>query len=283
MNAAEFIVQMLEEEGVEYLFGVPGGAIEDLNIAVHNSQKIKPIITKHEAGAAYIADGYARVSGRLGVCCSTAGPGATNLITGLATSFADYVPVCALTGQVATSVFGKGAIQESGAEGINMATMFRHFTKYSGMLLNEHRTQYMVQKALRMAHASPGGPVHLNLPADVMKRTTSQEIQNSRRWETRAYDPEAENLPPGYCSMPSGRLLLRGGEWYCHGAPASYWNWPNSWIFRWRPLPKPRGFFPNRTPSLWEGSGLPAPALQKSISSKGRLMCCWPWEPVSMR
>lgn len=191
MNAAELIVQMLEEEGVEYLFGVPGGAIEDLNIAVHKSQKIKPIITKHEAGAAYIADGYARVSGKLGVCCSTAGPGATNLITGLATSHADYVPVCALTGQVATSVFGKGAIQESGAESINMATMFRHFTKYSGMLLNEHRTQYMVQKALRMAHTSPGGPVHLNLPADVMKRTTSQEIPNSRRWETRAYDPEA--------------------------------------------------------------------------------------------
>ncbi len=192
---------MLEEEGVEYLFGVPGGAIEDLNIAVHKSKKIKPIITKHEAGAAFIADGYARVSGKLGVCCSTAGPGATNLITGLATSFADYVPVCALTGQVATSVFGKGAIQESGAEGINMDMIFRHFTKYSAMVFNEQRTQYMVQKALRVAHTSPGGPVHLNLPADIMKRTASREIPTTLHWHTRSYDPEA--------TMAAARILAQ--------------------------------------------------------------------------
>jgi acetolactate synthase-1/2/3 large subunit len=201
MNASELIVQMLEEEGVEYLFGVPGGAIEDLNTAVHKSRKIKPIITKHEAGAAYMADGYARVSGRLGVCCATAGPGATNLITGLATSYADYVPVCALTGQVATSVFGKGAIQESGAESINMAAIFQHFTKYSGLVLNEHRTQYMMQKALRMARTSPCGPVHLNLPADIMKRSATKEIPARPNWNTRSYDPEA--------TIHAARILLR--------------------------------------------------------------------------
>lgn len=210
MNAAEFIVQMLEEEGVEYLFGVPGGAIEDLNIAVHKSRKIKPIITKHEAGAAYMADGYARVSGRLGVCCSTAGPGATNLITGLATSHADYVPVCALTGQVATSVFGKGAIQESGAEGINMAVIFRHFTKYSGMVLNEHRTQYMLQKALRMAHTSPCGPVHLNLPADIMKREATREIPATPHWETRSYDPEATAAAAGILLRAKRPAIIAG-------------------------------------------------------------------------
>lgn len=191
MNTAEFIIQMLEEEGVEYLFGVPGGAMEDLSTAVDNSQKIKPIITKHEAGAAYMADGYARVAGKLGVCCSTAGPGATNMITGLATSYADYVPVCALTGQVATSLFGKGAVQDSGTEGFNMDVIFRHFTKYSGRVFNEQRTQYMLQKALRMAHTSPGGPVHLNLPADIMKRSATREMPATHRWETRSHDPQA--------------------------------------------------------------------------------------------
>ncbi len=210
MNAAEFIVQMLEEEGVEYIFGVPGGAIEDLNIAVHNSRKIKPIITKHEAGAAYIADGYARVSGKLGVCCSTAGPGATNLITGMATSFADYVPVCALTGQVPTSVFGKGAFQESGAEGINMDVIFRHFTKYSGMVLNENRTQHMVQKAFRMAHTSPSGPVHLNLPTDIMKRTATREIPRSYRLETRSFDPEATQAAAAILARAKRPAIIAG-------------------------------------------------------------------------
>ncbi len=117
-----------------------------------------------------MADGYARVSGKFGVCCATAGPGASNLITGIATSYADGIPVCALTGQVATSVFGKGAIQESGAEGINMTVIFRNFTKYSGMLITEKRTQYMIEKAIRMANTNPTGPVHLNLPTDIMKR-----------------------------------------------------------------------------------------------------------------
>ncbi len=175
MNAAELIVEMLEESGVEYIFGVPGGAIEDLNTALFNSKKIKVIVTKHEQGAAYIADGYARVSGILGVCCSTAGPGATNLITGLATSYADFIPVCALTGQVATSVFGKGAIQESGAEGVNIVSIFRNFTKYSGLLGNEARIWRMTSKAIRSAYSLPRGPVHLSLPANIMKKQASNE------------------------------------------------------------------------------------------------------------
>ncbi|NOX93355.1 MAG: thiamine pyrophosphate-binding protein [Gammaproteobacteria bacterium] len=181
MNTAELIVELLEEAGVEYIFGIPGGAIEDLNTALYQSDKIMPVVTKHEEGAAFMADGYARVSGRLGVCCATAGPGSSNLITGLASSQADSIPVCALTGQVATSVFGKGALQESGSEGINIVNVFSNFTKYSGMLINEKRAQYMIQKSLRLALSGRSGPVHLSLPSDLMKKTVTRDRKTSQQ------------------------------------------------------------------------------------------------------
>ncbi|XCN72514.1 MAG: thiamine pyrophosphate-binding protein [Candidatus Electrothrix aestuarii] len=172
MNTAEIIVEVLGKTGVKYMFGVPGGAIEDLNTALyHNRHGILPIVTKHEEGAAFMADGYARLSGHLGVCYSTAGPGATNLITGLVSTYADQIPVLALTGQVPTSVFGRGAIQESGSEGINLTDIFNNFTKYSSMLVSEGRTQYMLQKAIRLALSAPEGPVHINMPVDIMKRS----------------------------------------------------------------------------------------------------------------
>lgn len=170
MKTSDLIVKILEDAGVEYIFGIPGGAIEDLNISLYNNKKIKPIVTKHEEGAAFMADGYARVSGRLGVCCSTAGPGALNMVTGIATSYEDSIPVLALTGQVATSVFGKGAFQESGHEGTDIVSMFRRITKYSSMIDNEKRARYMIQKAIRFALSGRKGPVHLSLPSDVMKR-----------------------------------------------------------------------------------------------------------------
>ncbi len=201
-NTAELIVEMLEEAGGEYIFCIPGGATEDLNIALHKTDKIKPIVTKHEQGAAFIADGYARVSGKLGICCATAGPGASNLITGIASAFSDSIPILALTGQVATSVFGKGAVQESGSEGVNITSIFRNFTKYSGMLINEQRAPFMVEKAIKLASSSTGrpGPVHLSLPADVMKKPAVQRekhtfsVHNSRLFSRDGVNKAAEIL-----------------------------------------------------------------------------------------
>ena len=192
MNTAELMIDLLGHGGVKYIFAVPGGAIEDLNSAIHdNTRGIEPILCKHEAGAAFIADGYARVSGLLGVCCATAGPGASNMITGLASSYADQIPILALTGQVATSVFGKGAIQESGSEGVNITNIFRDFTKYSGMLITEKRAQYMLQKAVRLALTGPSGPTHLNLPTDLMKREVEQQSINTFKTDARLFDDES--------------------------------------------------------------------------------------------
>ena len=191
MNTAELMIDLLCHVGVKYLFGVPGGAIEDLNTAIYLSrERICPILCKHEAGAAFMADGYARVSGQLGVCCATAGPGASNLITGLASSFADQIPILALTGQVATSVFGKGAIQESGSEGVNITNIFRNFTKYSGMLITEKRAQYMLQKAVRLATTGPSGPTHLNLPTDLMKKEVELQQLCPFKADARLFDDD---------------------------------------------------------------------------------------------
>jgi acetolactate synthase-1/2/3 large subunit len=175
MNAAEVIVGSLEKHGVEYVFGVPGGAIEPLNTALHKSP-IKVIVAKHEGGASFMADGYARVSGNIAVCCSTAGPGATNMITGVASSFGDSIPVIALTGQVATSLFGKGAIQELSIQSFGVVSMYRQITKYSDIIINENKAGEMISKARRRALTGRKGPVHLNLPADIMKTTITDDI-----------------------------------------------------------------------------------------------------------
>lgn len=211
MNTADLMIDMLGHIGVKYIFGVPGGAIEDLNTAIfHNKKGIKAIVSKHEEGAAFMADGYARVSGRLGVCISTAGPGASNLITGLATSYADQIPVLALTGQVATSVFGKGAIQESGSEGVNITNIFRNFTKYSGMLITEERAQYMIQKSIRLALTGPTGPVHLNLPTDLMKKEIEQQGFCTFTTNARLYDEESV-IRAARCLVAAKRPVIIAG------------------------------------------------------------------------
>jgi acetolactate synthase-1/2/3 large subunit len=187
VTAAEVIVRSLEKHGVEYVFGVPGGAIEPLNNALHKST-IKVIVAKHEEGAAFMADGYARVSGAIGVCCSTAGPGATNMITGLASSYADSIPVIALTGQVATSLFGKGAIQEFTVQSFGIVSMFRQITKYSDIVINEKKAGEMISRARRLALTGRKGPVHLNLPADIMKRQVTDIHERCSTTQVMGFD-----------------------------------------------------------------------------------------------
>ena len=182
MKAADLLVWHLEEVGTEYIFGIPGGVLEPLNNAIYNSKKIEGIVTKHEQGAAFMADGYARVSRRLGVCAGTAGPGATNLITGIATSFADSIPVLSLTGQVSTKFFGKGAFQESTYEGINIVEMFRFINKHNAMIINAEATGAITRKALRIALAGRPGPVHLNLPVDVMEQEVVKDLVPSEKY-----------------------------------------------------------------------------------------------------
>lgn len=176
MTAIEILVKYLEQLSVEYIFGIPGGAIEPLYSAVSKSKKVEMILTKHEGGAAFMADAYARVSGKLGVCCATTGPGATNLVTGVASACADSTPLLVITAQNPTNTFGKVAFQESTSYAIDIVEIFRHVTKSSTMVVRSDKVGEMTRHALRTALTGRRGPVHLNLPMDVMRGDIEEAV-----------------------------------------------------------------------------------------------------------
>ena len=133
----DLLLSYLEQLGVEYVFGIPGGAIEPFYNALARSERRggpRSICARHEAGAAFMADGYWRNSGKLGVCCATTGPGATNLITGVASAYENNVPMLVITAQTALSGFGTSAFQKSSCTGINTVELFNHCCRYSTLV-----------------------------------------------------------------------------------------------------------------------------------------------------
>lgn len=170
MPAIHAILEMLEAEGVEYIFGVPGGPLTALFEAMQERGKIKFVLAKHEGGAAFMAASHARVRGGLAVCCGTTGPGATNALTGVASAHADSLPLLFLTGQVGTNVFGKGAIQESSVFGIDLVALFKPVTKLSTMFPSVDRIPDLLRTAIRTAKSGRPGAVHLNMPANMLRR-----------------------------------------------------------------------------------------------------------------
>jgi acetolactate synthase-1/2/3 large subunit len=170
-DVADLIVAHLEQIGVEYVFGVPGGAIEPIyNALARSGRRNGPriITTRHESGAAFMAEGYARESGRLGVCVATSGPGATNLITGVACAHDNGVPVLALTGQPRLTAFGRRALQESGCTGINTLGMFRHCSGYNSLLSHPEQAEPKIVAAI--AHAIRDRcAAHLSIPVDIQR------------------------------------------------------------------------------------------------------------------
>lgn len=172
LEVADLLVAYLEQMGVEYVFGVPGGAIEPLYNAIARSARrggIRHILARHEAGAAFMADGYARESGKIGVCCSTSGPGATNLITGVACAYDNNIPMLVITGQPALPAFGKNPLQESTCTGINTLGMFRHCTRYNSLVSHPKQMETKLVSALQRAVRAPRGPSHLTVPVDVFR------------------------------------------------------------------------------------------------------------------
>jgi acetolactate synthase-1/2/3 large subunit len=180
VEAAELIVTYLERLGVEAVFGVPGGAIEPLYNALARSARRggpRPVVARHEAGAAFMADGYARETGLIGVCVATSGPGATNLITGVATAYANNVPMLVITGQPPLRNFGKGALQESSCTGINVVGMMRHCTRYNSLVSHADQLETKLIAALMRAFQTPQGPVHLSIPVDLLRSAVTAPSQ----------------------------------------------------------------------------------------------------------
>ncbi len=174
-TAIDIFLHYLKAEGVKYVFGIPGGLLHPLFEWLEEDDDISLIVSKHEEGAAFMADGYARMSGKLAVCAGTAGPGATNLLTGVSCAFADGVPLLVITGQAASHAFGKGAAQETAREDMDIVAMFRPITKYSAMVTSAASLPQHLRRALRQALTGRPGPVHLNIPVDLWEKPVDEE------------------------------------------------------------------------------------------------------------
>lgn len=164
MSGAHILVACLERVGVDTIFAYPGGASMMLHQALTRSKSIRTILPRHEQGGAFMAGGYARATGKAGVCMATSGPGATNLITGIADAFMDSVPVIAITGQVATNAIGKGAFQETDVFGVSLPIV-----KHSYLVMDPADLPRIVAEAFHIATTGRPGPVWIDIPKDVQK------------------------------------------------------------------------------------------------------------------
>ncbi|WP_332448363.1 biosynthetic-type acetolactate synthase large subunit [Sphaerochaeta sp.] len=163
MTGAQIIIECLVEQGVDTVFGFPGGAVLPLYDALYqNRTRIRHILTSHEQGAAHAADGYARSTGRVGVCIATSGPGATNLVTGIATAYMDSVPMVAFTGNVTVPLLGKDSFQEVDITGITMP-----ITKHNFIVKDVNQLAQTIRHAFKIAQEGRPGPVLIDVPKDI--------------------------------------------------------------------------------------------------------------------
>ena len=181
LKGSEILVRSLQKEGVDVIFGYPGGSVLPIFDVLYDSP-IRFILTRHEQGAAHAADGYARATGRVGVCIATSGPGATNLVTGLATAYMDSVPLVAITGQVKTSLIGNDAFQEADITGIT-----RPITKHNYLVKDVRELTQVVKEAFHIASTGRPGPVVIDLPVDVTTHETEFHYPSSV--DIRSYKP----------------------------------------------------------------------------------------------
>lgn len=172
-DCADVIIHYLEQLGIDTVFGVPGGAIEPLFNALARSQRRggpRLVVARHECGAAFMADGYFRESGKMGVVCSTTGPGATNLVTGVASALAEEIPLLVLTAQTPLPKFGKRALQDSSCMAVDTVSMFRPISLYSSLISHPEQLESKLVNAIMACHRPPGGPAHLSIPADILRQ-----------------------------------------------------------------------------------------------------------------
>lgn len=163
LNGAEIVIECLKEQGVDTVFGYPGGAILNVYDELYKHRdEIRHILTSHEQGASHAADGYARATGKVGVCLATSGPGATNLVTGIATAYMDSIPIVAITCNVGVSLLGKDSFQEIDITGITMP-----ITKYNFIVKDVNDLADTIRKAFRIAKSGRPGPVLIDIPKDV--------------------------------------------------------------------------------------------------------------------
>ena len=174
ISGAKIVVETLIEQGVDTVFGYPGGQVLSLFDELYQcSNRINHILTAHEQGASHAADGYARTTGKVGVCIATSGPGATNLVTGIATAYLDSIPMVAITGNVPTSIIGRDSFQEVDIVGVTMP-----ITKHNFIVKNVCELADTLRAAFKIAKSGRPGPVLVDIPKDVQVAQWDFEPKN---------------------------------------------------------------------------------------------------------
>ena len=181
-TGAKLLIEALQREGTDTIFGYPGGSVLPIYDELYDSP-LRHILVRHEQAAAHAADGYARASGRVGVCLATSGPGACNLVTGIATAYMDSVPLVAITGQVPTTMLGNDAFQESDIQGITMP-----ITKHNYLVKDTSDIPRVVQEAFYIAGTGRPGPVLIDLPKDINTRAVKEPVV-PEKVALRGYNP----------------------------------------------------------------------------------------------
>jgi len=187
-SGAQVVVEALLKEGARTVFGFPGGAMIPLYDVLYETKEIKHILTRHEQGAVHAADGYARATGKVGVCMATSGPGATNLVTGIATAYMDSIPIVAFTGQVPTSMIGNDAFQEANITGITYS-----ITKHNYLVKEVNELPSILKEAFHVAGTGRKGPVLVDLPKDILMGET--KIPYPQEAKIRSYNPTHKGNP----------------------------------------------------------------------------------------
>ncbi|MDQ6996395.1 MAG: thiamine pyrophosphate-binding protein, partial [Mariprofundus sp.] len=185
MKTSELLVRCLEAEGIEYIFGVPGEENADFMMALEQSESIRFILTRHEQGAAFMAEVYGRLTGNPAACLGTLGPGATNLITGVANANMDHAPMLVLTGQGSTTRLHKESHQI-----MDVVSMFKPVTKWATSIRHPSSVPEIVRKAVRLARGEKPGACHIELPEDIANLETEAQPMQPHRYRRPVADPE---------------------------------------------------------------------------------------------
>ncbi len=205
MKASDLFVECLEEEGIEYIFGVPGEENADFMISLEKSSKIKFILTRHEQGAAFMAEIYGRLTGNAAGCLGTLGPGATNLITGVADSNMDRAPMLALTGQGSSQRLHKESHQI-----MDVVKMFEPVTKWATTVLHQDNIPEIIRKAVRVARSEKPGAVHIELPEDIAKLATTTRPLKPQRFRRPVTDDKIINRAFEIIKNAKNPIILAG-------------------------------------------------------------------------
>jgi acetolactate synthase-1/2/3 large subunit len=184
LSGAEMVVRSLEDQGIKHIFGYPGGSVLDIYDAIFQSSDIEHILVRHEQGAVHMADAYSRVTGKIGTVLVTAGPGATNCITGIATAYMDSIPLVVITGQVPTAWIGDDAFQETDMIGVS-----RPIVKHSFLCRNAQDLPMIIKKAYYIAATGRPGPVVIDIPKDVQNPLNKFPYEYPKSVELRSYHP----------------------------------------------------------------------------------------------